>query len=189
MSTRTWHLVGYSLGGRLALGLLVRHPALFASATLVGAQPGLETESARAERRAADERWCEMLESGPLADFVAAWETQPLFASQGALPSGALERQRVERMSHSGAGLALSLRTTGLGVMPSYWDALSSIRVPATLVVGATDEKFSAIARRMIATMPSARLETAAGSGHNVVLENPEVIRTAIGRAFREGGA
>src|SRR5262249_24349650 len=52
------HLVGYSLGGRLAIGLLVRHPGLFTGATLVSAQPGLATERERLERRMADDRWC-----------------------------------------------------------------------------------------------------------------------------------
>ena len=56
-----WHLAGYSLGGRLALGLLAGHPSLFASATLIGTSPGLEGEDERRQRREADERRARLL--------------------------------------------------------------------------------------------------------------------------------
>src|SRR5436190_1607416 len=118
-----WHLAGYSLGGRLGIGMLCTRPDLFSGATLIGAQPGLETEAQRTERRAADERWCALLRERGLPEFVAAWEAQPLFASQRGLPREVLERQRAERLAASANGLVRSLEATGLGVMPSYGHA------------------------------------------------------------------
>jgi len=181
---RDWHIAGYSLGGRLALGLLIRHPRLFSTATLIGAQPGLVTEDERRQRRDADERWCRMLARG-LPEFLAAWEAQPLFASQNDLPSEVLERQRRERLSHDPAGLVHSLRVTGLGAMPSYWDSLPEIPVPATLVAGERDQKFSAIARQMAEKIPSSEIEIVAGTGHNVALERPDVIAELLCKAIR----
>jgi 2-succinyl-6-hydroxy-2,4-cyclohexadiene-1-carboxylate synthase len=178
------HLVGYSLGGRLALGLLVRHPALFVSATLIGAQPGLPTDAARVERRAADERWCDLLEQRGLEAFVAEWEALPLFATQARLPTAVLARQRAERLGQDPRGLVRSLRLTGLGVMPSYEDALGGITVPVTLVAGEDDHKFSALARQMAARMPRARVELVPGAGHNVVLERAEALARLLSRAI-----
>ena len=180
----TWHVAGYSLGGRIALGLLVRHPDLFRGATLIGAQPGLSSETARAERRAGDERWCTLLRERPLSEFVSAWEDQPLFRSQRELPDDVRTRQRTERLAQDSAGLARSLAFTGLGVMPSYWDALQRIQIPTTLVVGSKDEKFTAVARDMVSRMPRARLEIVPDAGHNVVLERPDVVSAALERAI-----
>lgn len=184
-SVRSWHVAGYSLGGRLALGLMVRHGALLTGATLIGAQPGLASEADRSARRSADERWCSLLKQAPLADFVAEWEAQPLFASQGRLPSDLRERIRAERLRQSPDGLARSLRVTGLGAMPSYWDALGGITIPTTLMAGSDDEKFSKIAAEMVARMPAAKLEITHGAGHNVVVERPETVRAVIERALR----
>jgi 2-succinyl-6-hydroxy-2,4-cyclohexadiene-1-carboxylate synthase len=176
----SYDLVGYSLGARLGLGLLVRHPGLFRSATLISVQPGLREEAARAGRRDADERWCALLESEGLAAFVAAWERLPLFETQSTVSERALVRQRTERLSHDPLGLARSLRTCGLGVMPPYWDRLAAISVPTTLIVGDRDAKFVAIAREMSALMPRARLVVIPGAGHNVVLERPDAIVQAV---------
>ncbi len=182
-----WHLAGYSLGGRVALGLLVRHPTLFASATLVGAQPGLRTETERAERREADERLCRVLEERGVAAFVDEWQALPLFATQSALAPDVLERQRAERLAHDPLELARSLRVTGLGVMPSYWDVLSRIAIPVTLVVGERDAKFSALAAEMSRHLAHACVESVAGAGHNVVLERPDIVSRCIAQHPGDG--
>lgn len=175
-----YHLAGYSLGGRIALGLLLRHPRLFASATLIGAQPGLASDAERAARREADARWCERLTMGGVAAFVTEWERLPLFASQANAPGAALAEQRRARLSHDAAGLAASLRITGLGAMPSYWGALPEIAVPTTLLVGSLDEKFTAIAREMARRMPRATVRVVPGAGHNVLLEAEHAVIDAV---------
>jgi 2-succinyl-6-hydroxy-2,4-cyclohexadiene-1-carboxylate synthase len=181
------HLVGYSLGGRMAIGLLVRHPDLFTGATLVSAQPGLTTGRERIEREAADERWCELLEREGTEAFVDAWEKLPLFATQAGLPRDVLENQRRERLSHDAAGLARSLRVCGLGKMPPYWTALRGVAVPTTLMVGENDPKFAAINFRMQELLPRAAVSRVAGAGHNVLLEHPRAITDAVLQAFTEG--
>jgi 2-succinyl-6-hydroxy-2,4-cyclohexadiene-1-carboxylate synthase len=181
---RPAHLVGYSLGGRIAIGLLVRHPELFAGATLVSAQPGLTTERERIERQAADERWCQILEQQGLVAFVDAWERVPLFATQAGLPKELLEQQRRERLSHEPAGLARSLRICGLGKMPPYWTSLRAVGVPTTLMVGEHDAKFAAINFRMQELLPKAGVSLVAGAGHNLILERPRAVSDAISQAF-----
>lgn len=175
-SDSSFHVVGYSLGARIALGLLVRHPGPFARATLIGGQPGLELEEERRERRRSDEHLCQILEELGIETFVKKWESIPLFASQATLPASTLAAQRAARLRRDPNALARSLRSTGLGVMPSYWEALRSIPVPVRLVVGALDEKFTAIARRMAALLPNADLEIVPNVGHNVVLEAPGAV-------------
>jgi len=176
------HVAGYSQGGRLAVGLLARHRDLFASATLIGASPGLGSEDAREERRAADERRARLLEHEGLERFLEHWEALPLFASQSRLPAARLAAQRALRRRHRPAGLARALRVLGLGRMPDYLAALPRVDLPVHLMAGELDAKFTALARRMAALLPRATVEVVPGAGHNLLLEAPRQVAAAIRR-------
>ena len=176
------HLVGYSLGARVALGLLVRHPELFSAATLVGVNPGLATDEARAQRREADAKWIHLLETHGLELFVEAWARQTLFASQRLLPREVVEAEHARRLQHTAAGLASSLRSMGLAGMPDWSPHLPEVRIPVTFVAGERDPKFSALARTCADRTPHARFEIVPGSGHNVVLERPDAIASLLER-------
>lgn len=173
----TLHLVGYSLGARLALGLLVRHRVRFETATLIGGHPGLDDAAARAERAEADDLLAERLERGGLAAFVAEWEALPLWDSQRTLAPARLAAQRALRLTHDAPRLAHALRTLSLGRMPSWTSALPTLDLPVTLVAGHADAKFRALAESMAAALPSARVQVlgdaSAPFGHNLLLEAP----------------
>ncbi|MCC6998767.1 MAG: alpha/beta fold hydrolase [Deltaproteobacteria bacterium] len=177
------HLVGYSLGGRLALGLLATHPELLARVTLIGARNGLPAAdlAARAARRAEDARWSARLADG-LPAFASAWEAQPLLATPG-LPAAARARERAIRLAHDPRGLALALATLGLAEMPDYGAALAARRgrdVPTTLVVGAADARFLALAAELRAHLPHAALRSIAGAGHNVLTQAPAALAALL---------
>ncbi len=176
------HIVGYSLGARLALGFALRHPARVSRLTLISGQPGLGSDAERVERRAADRRWCELLLSRGSSAFVDAWQAQPLWATQARLDQAALDRKRSERLSHDPAGLARSLRVTGLAEMPNYREDLAKIEVPVTLCAGALDDKFRNLAEQMAKTVAHAELAIVDGAGHDLLLERPEFITEVIRR-------
>lgn len=171
-----FHLCGYSLGGRLALGLLVHHPDLFVRATIVGAHPGLDDESARTERVQSDEQWARLLENEGVAAFVERWQAQPLFSTQARLPQAERDRIRHERLRHDARGLARAMRVLGLGTMPCFTPRLSSVTVPVTLMAGELDAKFTALGARVARELPHGRLVLVPGVGHNVPLEDPNAI-------------
>lgn len=177
------HLVGYSLGGRLALGLLATHPELLARVTLIGARNGLPAAdlAARAARRADDARWIARLADG-LPAFVSAWEAQPVLAAPG-LSAAARARERAIRLAHDPRGLALALATLGLAEMPDQGAALAAGRsrhIPTTLVVGADDARFLALAAELCSHLPHATLRTIAGAGHNVLTQAPAALAALL---------
>lgn len=172
-STEPVHLVGYSLGARLSLALLLNGPDRVARLTAVGAHAGLGTAAARAGRRARDAVWVRQLETGDLERFVAAWERQPLFASAASLSPERREAHRRERLGHDPRRLARSLRTVGLGEMPDLVPGLARSRAPLDLVVGELDVAFRELAGRILAARPDARLFVVPGVGHNVPRESP----------------
>ncbi|MBI5515648.1 MAG: alpha/beta fold hydrolase [Deltaproteobacteria bacterium] len=171
-------LVGYSLGARLALGLLARHPSRVEGAALVGVDPGMPEGPQKAARRALDEDRARALEAGGVEAFVRAWEALPLWTSQRALPEAARSRRRAERLGHTAEGLAWSLRALGLGVMPNLRGALRAPGVPVTLVTGALDEKFTALAKEYAS--PAVRHTTVHGAGHDVGLEAPGALASVL---------
>jgi 2-succinyl-6-hydroxy-2,4-cyclohexadiene-1-carboxylate synthase len=167
------HLCGYSLGARVALGLIARHPFLFRSATLIGVHPGLAGGVERAERIGSDERWCRQLMHEGLQAFSMAWEEQPIFSSQRQLPEALTERQRGVRVNHSATGLMQCLRVLGLGQMPNYRGVFCAPPFEVKLVVGALDAKFVRIAEGAAGQHRRVHLEIVEGVGHNVLLEAP----------------
>jgi 2-succinyl-6-hydroxy-2,4-cyclohexadiene-1-carboxylate synthase len=172
-------LVGYSLGGRVALSLLAAAPGRFTAATIVSAHPGLFNVSQRDGRRALDRRWIALLREQGIADFVHAWERQPLFASQAQLPAEVLAEQRRRRLAQRADGLAANLACFGLAEMPDTWPALASWPGRLTWLAGARDDKFVAIAERVARERPATAVHIVPDAGHNLLLEAPDAVRVA----------
>lgn len=173
-------VVGYSLGGRLALGLLVRRPDLFKGAALIGANPGIAGEDARDARRRDDERWARLIEEEGLSAFDSKWSALPLFASQRRLEADVLEKQRAIRLGHDAAELAGAMRALSLGAMPDYRPALPAVACRVELIVGGLDTKFESLARRMAEILPDASVHVVEGAGHNVPLEAPAALACLV---------
>ena len=161
-------VVGYSLGARVALGLVAT--GRITRAVLVSVNPGIP-DAERAARRASDARWAELLRTGGMAAFVAAWEAQPLFATQTRVSPTRLAARRARRLALDPEQLARSLETMGLAEMPDHRGALDH-RV--TLIAGADDPRYAAIA----AAAPRHHLVT--GAGHDVPLEQPAALAAAL---------
>ena len=179
------YVAGYSLGGRLALGLLVRHSDLFAGAALIGANPGIGGCEERAARRKADEAWARRIEERGLAAFDREWSGLPLFASQRRLDAEVVAEQRGIRLSHDPPALAGAMRALSLGAMPDYRSALPAIACPVELIAGSRDSKFRALARQMAQLLPASSLRIVNGVGHNVPLE----ASAELARLLNEGVA
>jgi 2-succinyl-6-hydroxy-2,4-cyclohexadiene-1-carboxylate synthase len=166
-------LFGYSLGGRLALGLVARYPRRFERAVVVSAHPGLRSAAARARRRLRDLRWIELLREDGISAFVAAWERQSLWRSQRALPEWIRSERRRARCRHTAEGLARSLESVGLGQMPNLRPRLARSPCRVDLLAGGADPKFRALAEELQQLVPHARLGVAEHAGHDLVLERP----------------
>ena len=181
--------VGYSLGGRVCLTLALRHPELIESLVLVGATPGIVTDSDRAARVTADHGLADRLDppgaagSGlDLDDFLTEWLAGPLFAH---LTSD--QADLASRRVNTTTGLARSLRTTGTGTQVPSHDRLHELSMPVLLVAGANDARFSAIAREMKSAIgPNASTSFIEGAGHAAPFEQPREFATVLARFLAE---
>lgn len=174
------HLVGYSMGGRLALYLALKYPQVFRSGILESASPGLESPEARLERRLSDEQLALRIEQNGIPDFVDYWERLPLFDSQKNLPEQVRQNLKNQRLNNHPGGLANSLRGMGTGVQPSLWEKLQQLHLPTLLLTGELDSKFTQIARQMQARLPHAQHTIIPSAGHTIHLEQPELFNRTV---------
>lgn len=173
-------LLGYSMGARLALGLVGRHPELVREAVLIGCHPGLDDDRSRRERAEQDAPWAALLRQEGIRAFVAAWERRPLFGTQSAVAAPRLAAQRAIRLAHDPEQLALALERLGLAQMPDYSPLLRRPPLPLRLVCGARDERFASLARRLCAASPALTLTLLPDTGHNPLVEAPEALAALL---------
>jgi len=167
-------LLGYSMGGRIAMRLALQDTSRVTALILESTSPGIEDEDSRQERLRSDQSLADMIEREGVKSFVDYWESLPLFHTQKKLPENIRLRIRAERLSHRPIGLANSLRGLSTGLDVPIWNQLSSIDCPTLLVAGCEDKKYVEMMRRMHHSMPKSSLEEVEGCGHCVHLEDPD---------------
>jgi 2-succinyl-6-hydroxy-2,4-cyclohexadiene-1-carboxylate synthase len=171
-------LVGYSMGGRLALHVAMRNPERIERLVLIGASPGIEDPVERAQRRADDAALADRIERISIEEFAISWAAETaVLAGQ---PASVAEAVHGDRLRNTPAGLARALRGIGTGALPSLWPQLGQLTMPVVLVVGERDQKFQAIAQRMAGRIANARSEVIAGCGHAAHLEAPAAVASLI---------
>ena len=171
-------LVGYSMGGRIALELAATRPDLAPRLVLLGASPGLDDEAERARRAADDDaRAAEILRDG-LDAFVERWYRLPIFAPFARHASFSATRHR--RAQGEAAFWARCVAACSPGRGTPRWSAIPALAPRTTFVAGALDERYAAYAARAKALAPLLRTELVAGAGHVLPLEAPEACARVI---------
>jgi 2-succinyl-6-hydroxy-2,4-cyclohexadiene-1-carboxylate synthase len=173
-------LLGYSMGGRIALAAALRAADAIDRLILESASPGLAAAEDRADRRAADAALARRIEAENWAGFIDRWLAQPLFRTLRGVDPAALARNRALRLANDPTAVAAALRCLGTGSQPSYWQQLATLRQPVLLINGERDEKFEDIAARMQRLLPASRRCVVPGAGHTTHLENPAVFSDAV---------
>lgn len=163
--------VGYSMGGRLCLRLALDRPDLVRALVLVSASPGIADPSQRAERAEADEMLADSVERDGVNTFLESWLAQPMFASVPPDAPGVADRRRLTPQF-----LAACLRKLGAGAMEPMWNDIAQLQMPALLVAGTHDTKYTAIARRMLERMHRDVSFVQLDGGHALLLELPSVL-------------
>lgn len=176
----TFSLVGYSMGGRIALYVSTIYAMRVDTLVLESASPGLRDPEQRAARRENDEALARRLETENLRTVLVDWYRQPLFESLQRDPAR-LAPLIERRAMQDGSQLAAALRGLGTGAQPSLWTEWENNHIPTLLITGALDARYTAIARGMGERCKTAHGEIVPDCGHNVHFENPGVYTERVG--------
>ena len=174
-------IVGYSMGGRVALSLAAAHRELCRSLVLISATAGITDPGERASRQRADAALAYLIAQQGLRHFVDRWMALPMWETlHERLGPVAWQTTIRQRLTCHPLGLAHSLRAAGTGSMRSLWEELDSVDVPTLLLCGELDPKFVDLGAQMASQLPNCSLMVLPGTGHAVHLEDPESCTAAL---------
>lgn len=171
-------LVGYSMGGRIALELAASRPALAPRLLLLAASPGLDDGAERARRAEEDDARAEEILRGGLDAFVERWYRLPIFAPFTRHPS--FTAARVRRARGEAAFWARCVAGCSPGRGTPRWGAIPALAARTVFAAGALDERYAAYAARAKSIAPALRTEIIAGAGHVLPLEAPDACARLI---------
>lgn len=164
-------LCGYSLGGRLAMHAVLAHPLLWKGALFISANPGLENETEKAERRTKDAEWAVQCLSGNWEDFLTNWDSQNVL--KGSPPATNRNSLRSWRKSISRAFIDWSV-----GAQQNLAPLLKQSQTPMLWLAGEKDAKFCALAR----FMAGENAVIIPNAGHRILLDAPELLADYLQR-------
>lgn len=176
-------LLGYSMGGRLAMALMLADPHRFRRVVLVGASPGIDDEAAREARRQADDQRAAQMERGPFEAWLEAWYDQPLFDQLRRSPG--FDAMLARRGQGRPEALAQALRTLSPGRQPPLRQRLATCPVRALLMAGVHDETYMRSNRALALANPQFESVTLQDAGHAPHLEQPDEFLRVV-RSFLE---
>ena len=166
-------LMGYSMGGRLALQMVSHHPSFFKGLILIGATPGLQDPNDIQERRIWDIQQAAQIRKLGMPSFLEQWQQMSIIQSQQNIDSTIRKMMQHYRNQQDPEQMAWSMEYFGTGTMPHCWEFLPKISIPVFLVVGEDDAKYLAIAEQMLQRLPNAHLCIIPQAGHCAHLEQP----------------
>ncbi|HBW4581635.1 TPA: 2-succinyl-6-hydroxy-2,4-cyclohexadiene-1-carboxylate synthase [Klebsiella aerogenes] len=161
-------LIGYSLGGRVAMNFACQPRAGLRGLIVEGGHPGLQDEASRQARLINDSAWAERFRREPLAQVFADWYQQPVFASLNAAQRESLVALR---RRNNGATLAAMLEATSLARQADLRPSLQARDFPFHYLCGERDAKFRAIAQAL-----AADTHIIHHAGHNAHRDNPAAV-------------
>lgn len=160
-------LIGYSMGGRMAMHALVQDPDLWAGAILVASDPGTSKQDLRAEQLARDKKWAEELRCARLEDVVREWDALPIF--------GGIKNRAPRNLSLLNADRVADIMVRfSKGAQADLFDSIVSCTVPVTYISGSIDKKYNAIGVLLEASSQSIKHITVDAAGHRVPWEATE---------------
>ncbi|MFI5344693.1 MAG: alpha/beta fold hydrolase [Chlamydiales bacterium] len=163
-------LMGYSLGGRLALHTLIQNPSLWRAAIIISAHPGLVAESERLARQQLDNDWAARFEKEDWASLMFSWNQRSTFSC------GHFQFERQEK-DYCRQRLAASLRGWSLGVQRDLRQELSQLDLPIYWMVGERDETYCKLMQEVELNHPLSKKIILPQAGHRAPWEQPAQFR------------
>lgn len=166
------HLIGYSLGGRLALHAFSAQPNRYQRLSLISTNPGFSADqtTARQLRHTSDAAWADKFLNEPWHEVLEKWNAQDVFVGSRREPV----RLETEYNKNS---LAASLVNWSLANQKNFIEVLApmetSVLTKIVLINGSLDKKYLEISNKIIKSLPAIQGHVIQDSGHRVPYDQP----------------
>lgn len=157
-------LVGYSLGGRLALHALLADSSIWEGAVIVSANPGGLSQERQAARLLVDDAWAERFAIEPWDRLMNAWDSQGAFAGSFPIPRNESDYDR--------SLLAATLRGWSLGLQADLRQGIASLNIPLLWIVGEHDSAAVATAESISLAHRQSKKIVVPNAGHRLPWDN-----------------
>jgi len=171
-------LIGYSMGGRLALHFTKRFPHRIKKLIIVSSHYGLQDIEQKRLRYIKDLEWAEKLKTLKISDFLNEWYGQPVFDSIRAkkdIFESLLKRrqkQRVRALSQILKGLSLAKQDSFLSNFPNF--------PPTLFLCGKKDIKYQKLYSKLLYYGDHIQVEEIEEVGHAPHLENKKLFTEVL---------
>lgn len=176
LGVRRAHLVGLSLGGRIALDFVVAHPDRVASLVLAGPGLGGFPDSPEEEKRFV--KILRAAQDGHLDRAAELWLKDPYMAPAMEHPELA---PRIRQLALDNADNNLANPLLNRAPDPPTATRLGEIRAPTLIILGSRDVPWiKAVVETLGKKIPQARKVVIEGAGHMVNMEKPAEFDRAV---------
>lgn len=165
-------LIGYSLGGRLALHALIEEPKNWQGAVIISANPGLNSEDLKQKRIKNDARWTEKFLQDPWNSLINEWNSQSIFKHETSHP----ERKEND---FNRKDLARAHAQWSLGKQKNLRGDISKLPMPILWIFGEHEKGEIQLSH------PKSKIWIAKEGGHRLLWTHKEALQEQIQR-FKE---
>lgn len=172
------HFVGFSMGGFIALRIVLRRPDLLKSMILVDTSAEPELKKNLRKYRLLN------LIARRFGPSAVARYVMPILFSQNFLRDSARAKQRRRWRNELVANdrIGITRAVTGVITRQGVYDQLNSIGMPTLIIVGENDVSTPPeMSERMHARIPESRLEVIPEAGHMTPIEQPDALNDLLG--------
>lgn len=165
LQKKPW-IMGYSLGGRLALHALLKDPDAWAGGIIVAAHPGIADQEERRSQQVWDDKWANRFLVESWDSLMEEWDQLPVFG--GVKPLAPRQESDYPRQQ-----IARLFSGFSKGKQPFFMPQLARyIHPPMLYVSGEGDSKYTQIGARLSALSEAITHVTIPNACHRVPWEN-----------------
>ena len=163
-------LIGYSLGGRLALQCLAENNNHWDGVIIISANPGLTDKYEKEARVQNDENWAHRFLIEPWESVMNAWNSQGVF-------SGQKSNHNREEILFNREKIAEIISGFSLGKQENLRYVIENIKIPVLWISGELDTKFATIGKEISFINKNIKSVIIPNVGHRVPWEASEKFR------------
>ena len=167
-------LLGYSMGGRLAMDAVVNNPAMWSGGIVVGAAPGLISDDTRTNQLQKDLEWARRFQTEDIQELLNEWDSLPVFCGRPNCASREIPELDSEKISHF-------FDVFSKARQPNMLPMLSKLKTPPLLYIsGCDDLKYTKIGQGLASDCLQIQNKVIPNAGHRVPWENQDAFVSEV---------